>query len=140
MSQQGMSVAFVGLGIVGAPMAKNILEAGFGLKVYNRTASKVEPFREGGAAVAASPAQAAADSDVVVVCVSDTPDVLSVVLEGEHAIAAGVKEGAIVIDFSTDGRGRFPAGLLRGLPPQGPPPRPRSGARPRCAAACDRRG
>jgi 3-hydroxyisobutyrate dehydrogenase len=94
-------VGFIGLGIMGAPMARNVLKAGFPLTVYNRTASKCEPLREAGAAAASSPAEAAAASDVVLVCVTASDDVLEVVLDEQRGIVAGVSRGATVVDHST---------------------------------------
>src|SRR5690242_3242825 len=73
-------VGLVGLGIMGGGMAHNILRAGLPLTVYNRTRVRAELFAAEGATVADSPAQVAAASDIVVVCVSDTPDVEEVVL------------------------------------------------------------
>ena len=96
-----MKVGFVGLGIMGMSMARNVLKAGFELTVYNRSAHKAQALAAEGAKVASSPAQVAAASDVVLVCVSDSPDVLGVVLEGPDSIQAGVKAGAVVVDHST---------------------------------------
>lgn len=101
MAQQKLRVGFIGLGIMGAPMARNALKAGFPLTVYNRTASKAEPLREAGAAVAASPAEVAAASDVTFSCVTADADVLEVILDGEAAVLAGVRAGATVVDCST---------------------------------------
>jgi 3-hydroxyisobutyrate dehydrogenase len=93
-------VGFVGLGIMGRGMANNLLQAGFPLTVWNRTASRVEPFVDAGAQAGTSPADVAAKSDIVVVCVSDTPDVESVIL-GDDGIAHGAQPGTLVIDCST---------------------------------------
>jgi 3-hydroxyisobutyrate dehydrogenase-like beta-hydroxyacid dehydrogenase len=100
MTTQGTRVAVVGLGIMGSGMAANLLAAGFPLTVYNRTAAKTERFAELGAAVADSPAAAAAGADVVLVCVSDTPDVAAVLL-GPDGVRAGIAPGALVVDCST---------------------------------------
>jgi 3-hydroxyisobutyrate dehydrogenase len=70
------------------------------LTVWNRTASRAESLAEAGAQVGRNPAEVAAKSDIVVVCVSDTPDVEAVVL-GEDGIIAGAKAGSLVIDCST---------------------------------------
>lgn len=94
------SVGFIGLGIMGAGMARNVLDAGFPLTVWNRTASRAEPLREAGADVGASPADVASRSDIVVVCVSDTPDVEQVVI-GDDGVLAGARPGTLVIDCST---------------------------------------
>lgn len=93
-------VGFVGLGIMGQGMAHNLLKAGFPLTVWNRTASKMDPLVAAGAKAGRDPADVAAQSDMVVVCVSDTPDVEAVIL-GEHGIVQGAKAGRLVIDCST---------------------------------------
>jgi 3-hydroxyisobutyrate dehydrogenase len=91
---------FIGLGIMGQGMARNLLNAGFPLTVWNRTTARMEPLVEVGAQPAASPAEVAANSDIIVICVSDTPDVESVIL-GEAGVLAGAKAGSVVIDCST---------------------------------------
>jgi 3-hydroxyisobutyrate dehydrogenase len=93
-------VGFIGLGIMGQGMAHNILKAGFPLTVWNRTASKAEPLLAAGAAAGQNPADVAARSDIILICVSDTPDVENVIL-GENGVLAGVKAGSLVIDCST---------------------------------------
>jgi 3-hydroxyisobutyrate dehydrogenase len=96
------SVGFVGLGIMGRGMARNILKAGFDLRVWNRTPSRMEALQAEGAAVARNPADLAAQCDVIVVCVSDTPDVEAVILGDEPAgILHGVQPGTLIIDMST---------------------------------------
>jgi 3-hydroxyisobutyrate dehydrogenase len=95
-----MQIGFIGLGIMGKPMALNLMKAGFSLAVYNRTASKCAPLAEAGASVARSPQDVAASSDVIVTVVSDTPDVESV-LFGEQGVWHGLKRGQVVIDMST---------------------------------------
>ena len=93
-------VGFVGLGIMGQGMARNLLKAGYDVRVWNRTSSRMDPLVEAGAAAGASPADVAANCDIIAVCVSDTPDVEEVIL-GENGILSGVQAGALVIDFST---------------------------------------
>ncbi len=93
-------VGFVGLGIMGQGMARNLLKAGFQVKVWNRTASKMEPLVAEGAQASTTPAEVAANSDIVVTCVSDTPDVEAVIL-GENGIIQGAHPGLLVIDCST---------------------------------------
>lgn len=93
-------IGFVGLGIMGQGMAHNLLKAGFELCVWNRTASRMDTLIEAGAAACQSPAAVAAQSDITIVCVSDTPDVEAVIL-GEEGIAEGAKAGSLVIDCST---------------------------------------
>src|SRR5260370_16488754 len=65
------TVGFIGLGSMGLPMATNLLKAGFGLRVYNRTAAKARPLLEQGATLASSPAEAAEPGGIVVTMVSD---------------------------------------------------------------------
>ncbi|MHC4294071.1 MAG: NAD(P)-dependent oxidoreductase [Planctomycetota bacterium] len=94
-------LGFVGLGIMGAPMALNCINAGYAMKVYNRTADKTTPLKDAGATVAGSPAEVAAASDIVLVCVTASDDVLSVILDEQSGVIAGVRDGATVIDHST---------------------------------------
>jgi 3-hydroxyisobutyrate dehydrogenase/2-hydroxy-3-oxopropionate reductase len=94
------SVGFIGLGIMGQPMALNLLQAGFKLRVYNRTAGKAAPLEQAGAAVAISPAEVARDADFVVIIVSDSAAVEEVTL-GKGGLLETVRAGAIVIDSST---------------------------------------
>lgn len=93
-------VGFIGLGIMGRGMANNLLKAGFAVRVWNRTASRMEPLVEAGAQAGSSPADVAANSDIIITCVSDTPDVEKVIL-GEDGVIHGAKAGALVIDCST---------------------------------------
>jgi 3-hydroxyisobutyrate dehydrogenase len=93
-------VGFIGLGIMGRGMAANLLRAGFPLTVWNRTRERAEPLATAGAAVAASPAELAAASDIVITCVSDTPDVEKVIL-GPQGVIHGIRPGSLVIDMST---------------------------------------
>jgi len=90
-----MRVAFLGLGIMGRPMALNLVKAGHEVAVWNRTPKEVE-----GARVAGSPADAATGAEVVWVCVSDTQAVESV-LFGTQGAAETVSDGAIIVDSST---------------------------------------
>ncbi|MBW7881133.1 MAG: NAD-binding protein [Caldilineaceae bacterium] len=93
-------IGFIGLGIMGRGMAANLLKAGFPLRVWNRTTSRADELVAAGAARGASPADVAAHSDIIVTCVSDTPDVQAVIL-GEAGVIQGAKAGALVIDCST---------------------------------------
>ncbi len=95
-----MKVAFIGLGTMGTEMAKNILNAGHELTVYNRTRSKEEPLAAAGAQRAESPAQAASNARIIVICVSDTPDVEAIVL-GKSGVIESAPQGAVVVDMST---------------------------------------
>jgi 3-hydroxyisobutyrate dehydrogenase len=93
-------VGFVGLGIMGRGMVHNLLKAGLSVRVWNRTASRMDELVAAGAGAASSPADVAAHADIIITCVSDTPDVEAVVL-GENGIIHGAKPGALVIDMST---------------------------------------
>ncbi len=93
-------VGFIGLGIMGQPMALNVLRAGYPLTVWNRTRSKADPLLAEGARWADSPAEVARASDVIITIVSDTPDVEEVIL-GPHGIIHGARPGSVVIDMST---------------------------------------
>jgi len=81
-------------------MALNILKAGYDVVVHNRHRDKEKPVVEAGAARAASPAEAAAGADIVITCVSDTPDV-RVILLGDNGVIEGAKKGTVVVDMST---------------------------------------
>ncbi len=94
------TIGFIGLGIMGSGMSRNLLKAGFPLIVWNRTASKMTPLVEAGAQAAASPADLASRSGVIITCVSNTADVEAVVL-GENGVIHGARPGALVIDMST---------------------------------------
>lgn len=94
------TVAFIGLGIMGGRMVKNVLKAGYPLRAYNRTAAKTEEVRKLGATVAASPQEAASGTDVVITIVSDPP-ALAAVLEGPDGAFAGCRPGTLVVDMST---------------------------------------
>ncbi|HEV8488343.1 MAG TPA: NAD(P)-dependent oxidoreductase [Candidatus Limnocylindrales bacterium] len=93
-------VGFVGLGTMGGAMAANLASAGFPLTVWNRTPGRAGPLVERGASGAPTPAAVAKASDVVVTCVSDTPDVESI-LFGQDGVANGARKGLLVIDCST---------------------------------------
>ena len=97
------TVGFIGLGIMGLPMARNLLRAGFPVVVWNRTASKVAALAAEGAQSAASPADVAARAEVVVVCVTATSDVEQVIegTDGVPGVLDGLRSGSTVIDMST---------------------------------------
>jgi 3-hydroxyisobutyrate dehydrogenase len=95
-----MKVAFIGLGTMGIGMSLNILNAGNELTVHNRTREKEILVARQGAKRAESPKDAAAGAEIIVMCVSDTPDVEETVL-GENGIIHGASKGSIVIDMST---------------------------------------
>jgi len=95
-----MKVAFIGMGTMGGPMAQNILNAGHDVTVHNRTREKEEPLAQAGAKRAVSPQEAAAGAEVIITCVSDTPDVETIIL-GDRGVVHGAQQGAIVVDMST---------------------------------------
>ncbi len=94
------TIGFIGLGIMGQPMALNLVKAGHKLTVYNRSSEKAEPLKQAGAQVVTTPAAAAKGADFVVLIVTDSAAVEEVVL-GENGIAMTIASGAIVIDSST---------------------------------------
>jgi len=100
-----MSVGFIGLGALGAPMAANLLTSGFPLTVHNRRRDREESLAAAGARRAATPAAAAHGAEVLALCVSDDAAVGAVLLgEGDYgadAAVAGLSPGALVVDFST---------------------------------------
>ncbi|MBP7690501.1 MAG: NAD(P)-dependent oxidoreductase, partial [Anaerolineales bacterium] len=93
-------IGFIGLGIMGRGMVRNLLKAGFPVRVWNRTAARMAELAPDGALPAASPADLAAGADLIITCVSDTPDV-EAVLTGPAGVLEGVRAGALVIDMST---------------------------------------
>ena len=93
-------VGFIGLGIMGKPMARNLLKAGFPLTVYSRQRSAVEELMADGATGASSSREVAEQSDIVITIVTDTPDVQQVIL-GENGVLKGFRPGGIIIDMST---------------------------------------
>lgn len=95
-----MKVAFIGMGTMGAPMALNLLKAGYEVIVHNRTRDREAPVAAAGAQRADSPQAAAATAEVIITCVSDTPDVEAVIL-GEQGILSGAQPGSVVVDMST---------------------------------------
>jgi 3-hydroxyisobutyrate dehydrogenase len=94
------SIGFIGLGLMGRPMAANLLKAGFPVTVWNRTAARTEPLVALGARAARSPREAAAAADVLITIVSDPP-ALEQVLFGENGALAGLRSGSVLIDSST---------------------------------------
>jgi 3-hydroxyisobutyrate dehydrogenase len=93
-------VAFLGLGTMGAAMAANLARAGFPVTAWNRTAGRAPELQELGVEAASSPAEAASSAEIVVVCVSDTPDV-EAVLFGPGGVVEGAKRGTLIVDCST---------------------------------------
>ena len=93
-------VAFLGLGTMGSAMAANLARADFPLVAWNRTADRAPGLAELGVQTAANPADAASRAEIVVICVSDTPDV-EAVLFGPDGVVDGARAGTLVIDCST---------------------------------------
>jgi 3-hydroxyisobutyrate dehydrogenase len=96
----GEQIGFLGLGTMGAAMAANLARAGFGVIAWNRTPGRAPELDDLGVERAATPAEVGQAADVIVVCVSDTPDV-EAVLFGDDGLAAGAGSGTLVIDCST---------------------------------------
>ena len=93
-------IAFIGLGIMGLPMAGHLLAAGHRLTVHTRTKSKAQLLLDRGASWAVTPAEAARSADVVFTCLPDTPDVEAVLL-GHDGVLAAARAGLVVVDHST---------------------------------------
>jgi 3-hydroxyisobutyrate dehydrogenase-like beta-hydroxyacid dehydrogenase len=94
------TVAFIGLGIMGGRMVKNVLKAGYLVRAYNRTAHKADEAKTLGATIVDSAKDAAMGADAVITMVSDPP-ALAAVLEGPSGVFAGCRPGALIIDMST---------------------------------------
>ena len=98
---ESRNVAFVGLGVMGYPMAGHLATAGHAVRVYNRTGSRADAWAaEHGGTTAATPAEAAAGADFVFVCVGNDDDVRSVVL-GPGGVLAGIPEDSVLVDHTT---------------------------------------
>lgn len=95
-----MNVGFIGVGTIGAPMARNILKAGYALTVLDTNPAATEAFARAGARVGASPAAVAAESDLTITMLPDSPDV-EAVATGPDGIVAGIRPGTIYMDMST---------------------------------------
>ena len=93
-------VAFLGLGTMGAAMAANLARAGFAVTGWNRTPGRAPELEDLGVAMAATPAAAVADTEIAVICVSDTPDV-EAVLFGPDGVADSARAGTLIVDCST---------------------------------------
>src|SRR5215469_6372073 len=93
-------IGFIGLGIMGKPMARNLMKAGYQLVVYNRTPGPVNELAAEGARAAGNSRAVAEQSDVVITMLPDSPQVQEV-MTGEHGVLAGARAGTLVIDMST---------------------------------------
>ena len=94
------TIGFIGLGVMGKPMAKHLITAGNRVIVHNRSRPAVDELVAAGATAAASPAEVARGSMVVITMLPDTADVERV-LTGENGVLAGLQPGAVVIDMSS---------------------------------------
>jgi len=93
-------VGFVGLGIMGKPMARNLVDAGHELTVHNRSPEKANELGEAGATVAKSPKEVAENTDIIITMLPDSPQV-SEVVAGEGGVLEGITEGSLIVDMST---------------------------------------
>jgi 2-hydroxy-3-oxopropionate reductase len=108
----GVKVGVIGLGIMGGPMAANLVRAGYDVIGHNRSWAKTERLMATGGRCAETVAEAVSDSDFVITMLPDSPDVLGVAL-GEDGVFAHAKSGMIYIDMSTIASGRRPSGRGR---------------------------
>ena len=93
-------VGFIGLGIMGKPMSRNLLQAGYPLVVYTRTKAKIEDMVKEGAQGATTPQEVGEKSEIVITMLPDSPQVEEVIL-GENGVLEGINKGKIVIDMSS---------------------------------------
>ena len=93
-------IGFIGLGLMGRPMAQHLLNAGYQLTVFNRSRPAIGELASAGAVAAHSPREVAEQSDIVITMLPDGPDVESVVV-GADGLREGVREGMLFIDMST---------------------------------------
>jgi 2-hydroxy-3-oxopropionate reductase len=93
-------VGFIGLGIMGGPMASNLVEAGYELVLYNRTKEKAEKIAGDETRIAETPREVAEESDIVIAMLPDSPQVQEIVA-GEGGVLEGIREGSLVVDMST---------------------------------------
>jgi 3-hydroxyisobutyrate dehydrogenase len=100
MTEPSRRIAFIGLGTMGGAMAANLARAGFHVSAWNRTPGRASELEKLGVQIAGNPAAASADAQIVVICVSNTPDV-EAVLFGEDGIVGGARAGTLIIDCST---------------------------------------
>nr|WP_314479237.1 NAD(P)-dependent oxidoreductase [uncultured Pseudomonas sp.] len=100
MSNVLPSLGFAGIGLMGLPMCRRLLAAGYSLWVWNRSPEKCEALVAAGARLAASPAELARQADMILLCLADTAVVREVVF-GEQGVAAGGRQGQLLVDFSS---------------------------------------
>ena len=94
-------IGFIGLGIMGVPMSRNLLKAGFELSVWNRTASRMAELTKEGARAGRSAAVVAEWSDITITMLTDSEAVEEVMMHSYNGVIAGAREGSVVIDMST---------------------------------------
>jgi 3-hydroxyisobutyrate dehydrogenase and related beta-hydroxyacid dehydrogenases len=93
-------IGFIGLGIMGKPMARNLLKAGYTLVVHNRSRAAVDELAKEGAQAAADSQEVAQRSEIIITMLPDSPDV-ELVYAGDQGIFSGVKSGPLLIDMSS---------------------------------------
>src|SRR5262252_4604911 len=93
-------IGFIGLGIMGKPMAKNLIKAGFHDTVHNRSRAKVDELVKDGASAAASPAEVASATEIIITMLPNSPDVELVAL-GPNGLKSTARDGQLFIDMST---------------------------------------
>jgi len=98
---KGMKIGFIGLGLMGKPMARNLAKAGAEMIVHNRSQASVEELAAEGMTPGGSPAKVAAAADIVICMLTDTPAVEKVMLDESDGIIAGITPGTLVIDMGT---------------------------------------
>ncbi len=98
---KGTKIGFIGLGLMGKPMARNLAKAGAEMIVHNRSQASVEELAAEGMTPGGSPAKVAAAADIVICMLTDTPAVEKVLLDESDGIIAGITPGTLVIDMST---------------------------------------
>lgn len=96
-----MSLTLLGTGLMGAPMARRLLAAGFKLTVWNRTTAKAQALAADGAMIAATPAEAVANADIVITMLEQGTTVRHVLFDADHAAAPALKKGSLVVDMSS---------------------------------------
>ena len=94
------NVGFIGLGIMGKPMARHLLKAGYPLVIHNRSRAAVDELAIEGAQPATNSQEVAQRSEVIITMLPDSPEV-DLVYAGEHGILAGLKAGKLLIDMSS---------------------------------------
>ena len=95
-----LKVGFIGLGIMGQPMAQNVVNGGYELTVFNRSSEKAKPLADAGATVAPTPKAVADASDVIILMLAG-PEAIDAVLEGSEGLIAGMKKNQILVNMST---------------------------------------